>query len=262
MLCSVIDDIDYKITHIFRGEDHINNTAIQLQMLEAMKAPIPHFGHLSFLKAKEEKISKRVGGFEVSKLAEDGIEAMTINSFFAYIGTSKPVIVKKKLQDLVADFDINVFSSSPTIYSPEELLLLNHKLLIQLEYNEAISALRNIGIEFIDEEFWLAIRANLNNLKEAKLWWDICKKPIRMTDVSLDRNFLKAAVELLPEGDFDQNTWQEWTARLSKATAKKGKELYMPIRLALTGIDHGPEMKLLLPLIGRSQTQKRLSSLC
>jgi glutamyl-tRNA synthetase len=258
MLCSAIDDFDYKISHIFRGEDHINNTAIQLQMFEAMNAPIPQLGHLSFLKAKDEKISKRVGGFEVKSLAEDGIEPMAINSFFAYIGTAKPMLPRKKMSDLIEDFDVKDFSSSPTIYNPDDLVLLNHKLLIQLNYDDVKEDLHHMGINQIDEEFWLAIRANLSNLREVKFWWEICKNPLAKIENEQDLAFLKTAFELLPSGEFDHSTWQNWTQQISATTGKKGRELFMPLRIALTGLDYGPEMKLLLALIGRQEVIKRL----
>jgi glutamyl-tRNA synthetase len=258
MLCSAIDDFDYGITHIFRGEDHINNTAIQLQMLEALGAPIPTFGHLSFLKAKDDKISKRVGGFEVSSLAKEGIEPMAVNSFFTYIGTSKPVMPKKSLQNLVDDFQIDAFSSSPTIYDAQELWLLNHKLLINLDYSDIADELKKIGADKVDAQFWLAVRGNLNNLKEVKLWWDVCKTHPKL-DAELDQDFLSAAAKLLPQGNLDEATWGAWTGSISQETGKKGRELFMPLRLALTGMDHGPEMKMLLPLIDRDEVLKRLN---
>jgi glutamyl-tRNA synthetase len=258
LLCSAIDDHDYAISHIFRGEDHINNTAIQLQMLEAIGAKIPTFGHLSFLKAKDDKISKRVGGYEVVKFIANGFQAMAINSFFAYIGTSKPVVAKKNLQDLIDDFDISIFSPSPTIYTEGEVELLNHKLLIQLEFRDVAKALAQINPE-IDQEFWLAARANLNVLQDIKLWWQICKHPITVDLESLDRNFLKIAASLLPNDKLDQDSWGNWTASIALSTGKKGKELFMPLRFALTGLTHGPEMRLLLPMIGRQEAYRRIN---
>ena len=259
MLCSAIDDFDYKISHIFRGEDHINNTAIQLQMFQAIGANMPEIGHLSFLKAKDEKISKREGGFEVKKLSSEGIEPMTVNSFFAYTGTSKPVIAKHKMQELVEDFDVSCFSASPSIYNPQEILLLNHKLLVDLTYQEVKESLDKLDLAKIDENFWLAIRPNLRYLKDAQFWWDICHGEIVVNNAAQDLEFLKIACSLLPEGQFTIKTWSDWTESIANATNRKGKQLYMPIRLALTGLIHGPEMGALLPLIPREVVICRLS---
>jgi glutamyl-tRNA synthetase len=259
MLCSVIDDFDHAVSHVFRGEDHISNTAIQIQMLQAINAKLPYFGHLSFLKAKDDKISKRVGGYEVAKFITNGFQAMTINSFFAYIGTSKPVVVKKNLQELIDDFDIFSFSPSPTIYTESEIEILNHKLLLQLDFCDVAKSLCQIGLTELDEEFWLAIRKNLNLLSDAKLWWQICKNPILVDEEKLDRNFLKTAASLLPEGKLDQDSWEKWTSDISRLTGKKGKELFLPLRIALTGLDYGPEMKLLLPIIGRLEVDRRIN---
>ncbi len=262
MLCSAIDDADYGITHIFRGEDHINNTAIQLQMFEAMNAKIPELGHLSFLKAKEEKISKREGGFEVCALEQEGVCAMAINSFFAYIGTSKFVTPQKNLAALVQDFDIGSFSPSPTIYDKNELLLLNHKLLLELDYIDVKDFLKQMDLGDMDEAFWLAIRPNLQLLKDAKIWWTICHTKeifsISAKLCDLDKNFLSTAIDLLPEGSLDNTSWSFWTKALSQATGKKGRELFMPLRIALTGMDNGPEMALLLPLIPKELVIARL----
>jgi glutamyl-tRNA synthetase len=258
MLCSAIDDYDYNISHIFRGEDHINNTAIQLQMLEAMSAKIPQFGHLSFLKAKDDKISKRVGGYEVAKFITGNFQPMAINSFFAYIGTSKPIVAKNNLQELIDDFDIKVFSPSPTIYTESEIEILNHKLLIQLDFSDVADSFCKMGLAEIDEEFWLAVRKNLNILLDVKLWWQICKSPIIVDPEKLDRDFLEITADLLPSGKLDQDSWGKWTDSISEKTGRRGKDLFMPLRIALTGLQHGPEMRLLLPIIGRHEIERRI----
>ncbi|MES2214454.1 MAG: glutamate--tRNA ligase [Pseudomonadota bacterium] len=258
MICSTVDDMEYNISHILRGEDHVTNTAIQIQLFEALGSTLPSFGHLSLVKTKEEKISKRKGGFEIDSLhSEEGLEAMAINSFFASIGTSLPVTAKKNLQELVQDFDITTFSKSPTTYTPEELDRINHKLILSLEYKDVVDRLRELGAEKIDEDFWLAVRPNLHKIHEAKDWWQICNHHAEEGH-DLDKDYMKVAADLLPLGEFTENTWKDWTKKICDATGKSGKNLYHPLRIALTGMEAGPELKYLLPLIGREEALKRL----
>ncbi len=256
MICSTVDDIEYNISHILRGEDHLTNTAIQIQIFEALSSSLPAFGHLSLVHQREGKISKRVGGFEISSLRDDeGIEAMTINSFFATIGTSEPVKILNNMKELTDNFNITKFSKSPTTYLPEELERLNHKFVISLEYKDIKDRLIEMGCAQITEDFWLAVRPNLQKLKEIKDWWKICNhNPVIE---GLDKNFLAEAAVLLPS-DLTVDSWAQWTKLVSAKTGKLGKELFMPLRLALTGMDHGPELKNLLPLIGRERILERL----
>lgn len=256
MLCSTIDDIAYHISHIIRGEDHVSNTAIQIQMFAALSHPAPTFGHLSLVKAKAEKISKRLGGFEISKLRQqDQIEAMTINSFLALIGSSGSVAPYKSMQELINNFDINKFSKSPTTYLPEELELLNQKLLLTYEYEDIKNWLQQNQLEQLDEKFWLAVRPNLQKLADLKDWWQICYhfQPVS----SLDTEFLNLAAKYLPN-NINEDTWQSWTKDIAKHTGRHGRDLYMPLRLALTGKTSGPELKNLLPLLSRQEIINRL----
>ncbi len=256
MLCSTIDDIDYEISHIIRGEDHVSNTAIQIQMFEAFGAEIPLFGHLSLVKTKDDKISKREGGFEISALRDkENLEAMAINSFFSKIGSTNPVAPSYNMQDLINIFDISAYSKSPTTYLPEELELLNHKLIIHLEYKDVKEQFILMGLKQIDENFWLAVRPNLQKLSDIKDWWEIYKNPKRV-EIE-DHKLLAIAAKNLPE-IINQDTWGNWTKLISAESGKKGKDLFMPLRLALTGMDHGPELKNLLPLLTREEIINRL----
>jgi glutamyl-tRNA synthetase len=256
MLCSTIDDIDYEISHIIRGEDHVSNTAIQIQMFEAFGAEIPLFGHLSLVKTKDDKISKREGGFEISALRDkENLEAMAINSFFSKIGSTNPVAPSYNMQDLINIFDISAYSKSPTTYLPEELELLNHKLIIHLEYKDVKEQFILMGLKQIDENFWLAVRPNLQKLSDIKDWWEIYKNPKRV-EIE-DHKLLAIAAKNLPE-IINQDTWGNWTKLISAESGKKGKDLFTPLRLALTGMDHGPELKNLLPLLTREEIINRL----
>ncbi|XVN42301.1 MAG: glutamate--tRNA ligase [Candidatus Rickettsia vulgarisii] len=259
MLCSVIDDTDYNITHIIRGEDHVTNTAIQVQMFEALEAKIPNFAHLSLVISKDEKISKRSGGFEIASLKNDiGLEPITINSFFSLLGSSTAIAPFKNLDQLVKSFDISNLSKSPTTYLPEELERLNHKLLISLSFDEIKNRLNDIGCNQITEQFWLAVRANLQKLSEIKDWWNICYSPVKLDN--LDKDFLKQAANLLVDDQITTNTWSDWTQNIINVTGRKGKEVFLPLRLAITGMSSGPEMSVILPLLSKDEIIRRLNA--
>lgn len=259
MLCSVIDDIDYNITHVIRGEDHVTNTAIQVQMFEALKAKIPNFAHLSLVVSKDEKISKRLGGFEIASLRDEiGLEPMAINSFFSLLGSSTAIMPFKNLDQLVKSFDISNLSKSPTTYLPEELQRLNHKLLISFSFDEIKDRLSNIGCNQITEKFWLAVRANLQKLSEIKDWWNICYSPVKLDNQ--DKEFLRHAADLLVDDQITLSSWSNWTKNIINVTGRKGKDVYLPLRLALTGMSSGPEMSAILPLLSKHEIIRRLTS--
>jgi glutamyl-tRNA synthetase len=258
MLCSVIDDIDYDITHIIRGEDHVSNTAIQMQMFEALNSTCPTFGHLSLVTSKDEKISKRNGGFEIATLRDNlSLEPMSINSFFSFIGSSKIIYPYKNLKDLILEFNIKYFSKSPTIYMQEDLERLNHKLLLKLEFSDIKEKLKLLNLEDkINEQFWLIVRPNLKNLKELEDWWNICHHHKKVEN--LDKDLLSIAADLLPH-EIDINSWHNWTKNISNQTGIVGKQLFQTLRLAITSRASGPEMSNILLLIGREEIIKRLN---
>ncbi|EAA25514.1 glutamate--tRNA ligase [Rickettsia sibirica] len=261
MLCSAIDDIDYDITHIIRGEDHVSNTAIQMQMFEALNTTPPTFGHLSLIINKDEKISKRVGGFEIATLRKEiGIEAMAIASFFSLLGSSAQILPYKSMEKLANQFEISSFSKSPTIYQPEDLERLNHKLLISLDFDTVKERLKEIDAEYIDENFWLSVSPNLQKLRDVKDWWEICHQTPNVENLNLDKEYLKQAAELLPKGEITKDSWSIWTKEITNRTGRKGKELFLPLRLALTARESGPEIASVLPLIDREEIIKRLTS--
>ena len=258
MLCSTVDDMDYNISHIIRGEDHVSNTAIQKQMFEAFGATPPEFGHLSLVKSLTEKISKRNGGFDIESMRDVvGLEAMAINSFFASIGSSNPVTPYTKMQDLIEHFDIGAFSKSPTTYMPDDLLRINHKMVVNMEYEDVLAHLNLIGAAHISKDFWNAVRANLDTVSDAVDLWTMCHEMPEESG-ALDKEFLETAAKLLPKEKIEDDSWSIWTRAISEATGLKGKNLFLPLRLALTGMEHGPEMGKLLPLIGYDEVIKRL----
>lgn len=255
MLPSTVDDVDMKVTHVIRGEDHISNTAIQIQIFKAMGAEVPSFAHSSLIKTKDGKLSKREGKGAVAELRELGIQPMAINSFLAKIGTSDSVQLKDNLQQLVAEFDINKFSKSPTMYDVEDLFRLNTKVLHEISFAEVKGKLPS----GMTEDFWNVVRVNVENIEDAGLWWKICHEEITASVSDSDREFLKMSAEVLPN-TLDEKAWDIWVNELKTKSGRKGKTLFMPLRVALTGMEHGPELKNLLPLLGREVILKRLAA--
>lgn len=252
MIATVVDDIDLGITNIIRGEDHITNSAVHIQMFEALGSKPPEFAHLSLIKSKEGGISKRQGGFDIRSLREAGIHPLAILSFLAKIGSSDQIDYRKTHAELIADFSLNKFSKATATYDFSELERLNTKLTRNFEYEEIKANLPAT----VDKAFWDQVRNNLATVGEVKDWWHICNDHI--TPTITDADFTKAASELLPTGEWDANTWNQWIAEVKAKTNRNGKELFMPIRLALTAMEHGPELKTLLPLLGREKSYARL----
>lgn len=262
--CSVVDDLEMNITDIIRGEDHITNTAIQIQIFEALiretGGKIPHFSHLALVKASEGKISKREGGFDVKGLRLDGFEPMSIINLLAQIGTSESIKIYKNFDELIANFDLGKFSKSATNYDIIELNNINKKLLQSFDLSDAKPRLLEIGLENIDENFFNIIKQNIAFLSEIKEWWQICKNEFRYSNKPEDKEFLELAASLLPQDTSDVNCWSIWLEKIKENSPRKGKELFMPIRLALSGKEHGPELKFLVNLITRDEIIARLAS--
>lgn len=249
MLCSVVDDGDYEVTHIVRGEDHVTNTAIQIQIAEALGYKLPTFAHIALLKGKDKEMSKREGGFDIRSLREEGIEAQAILSLLAKMGTSDAIDVKT-IDELVAEFDFKKFGRATAIYNPEDLQRLTAKITAHLDYDAVKYKVK------VDKNFWDAVKANLKTVAEVEEWNHICSD--ELTPVVQDKEFLAEAAKHLPAEPWDNNTFSSWMDAVKNATGKKGKDLFMPIRLALTAREHGPELKAILPLIGRGKVLKRL----
>lgn len=257
--CSVVDDIDMGITDIIRGEDHITNTAVQIQIFEGLGGQVPHFSHLALVKASEGKISKREGGFDVKSLRENGFEPMSIINLLAQIGTSKGINIYDNIEHLIEGFSLKNFSKSSTNYDLGELNIINEKLLKILPFNLVKSRLEEMEIKGVNEFIWQNLQANLSFLSDIKEWVKICQEPFKYHHKEEDKEFLKLAEECLPLETNQPDSWQNWLANIKQKSDRKGKELFMPIRLALTGQEHGPELKNLLMLIDREEVLKRLS---
>lgn len=267
-LCSVIDDLDYNITHVVRGEDHVSNTASHIQMFEAIieaenKGTMPEFAHLPLISDKEGgKLSKRLGSLSVKDIREvDGIEPMAIVSLMSRLGTSDPIEAFDSISPLVESFDFSKFSRGTPKFDPDELLRLNSKILHETDFADVNVRLANMGLQDLDEEFWLSVRANIERLSDVKDWWDVAKGPVESAVESDDVDYIAEAASLLPDAPWNEDTWGQWVGQIKEATGRKGKGLFMPLRQALTGMSHGPEMDKLLLLIGPEKAQERLQGL-
>ncbi|NQU58209.1 MAG: glutamate--tRNA ligase [Rhodospirillales bacterium] len=257
MLPSAVDDIDMGITDVIRGEDHVANTAVQIQIFEALGAKPPTFAHTPLLTDISGKgLSKRLGSMTVASLREDGVEAMALNSYLAHIGTSDAIEPRSSLADLASDFDISHTGRGTPKFDPDQLKMLNAALLHKTPYEDASPRLIALGLERADAPFWGAARANLERFDDIILWHKVCFGHIE--PVISDPEFSAKAADLLKSEPWDETTWKNWTNDVKEATGHKGKELFLPLRLALTGLDHGPELKLLLPMIGRARALQRL----
>jgi glutamyl-tRNA synthetase len=254
MLPSVIDDIDMGITHVVRGEDHVTNSAVQVQMFEALGAKAPQFAHTALITAADGSgLSKRHGAKSIADYREDGYEAMAINSLLARLGTADPVEPQTDLQELADGFDFSRFGRAAAKFSEDELASINAKIVHQLPF-EAVQARLPGGV---DAAVWEALHANLDKVGDIASLAKIVTGPI--TPVLEDTPVIGAALEHLPPAPWTAQTWGAWVAQIKTTSGAKGKGLFMPLRLALTGESHGPELAALLPLIGPEKVKARLS---
>ncbi|AWM89146.1 glutamate--tRNA ligase [Microvirga sp. 17 mud 1-3] len=256
-LPSVVDDIALKITHVIRGEDHVTNTAVQIQIFEALGAKAPLFAHHSLLiTASGEGLSKRLGHLSVKGLREAGLEPQAVASLAVLVGSAEAVRPVADLDELARLIDFSHISRAPAKFDEHELDQLNARLIHEMSYETARPRLAALGADG-GEAFWLAVRGNLGKLVDAAEWWTVVQGPI--VPLITDRAFIEEARHLLPPEPWDGSTWKTWTEAVKIATGVKGKALFMPLRMALTGLDHGPELGALLPLIGPERAKARLS---
>jgi glutamyl-tRNA synthetase len=253
---SVIDDAEFRISHVIRGEDHVTNTGVQIQMFEALGHEPPAFAHHSLLVGADgHALSKRLGALSIESLRQQGLEAMAVASYTALIGTSDAIEPHASLDQLAAMFDFDKISSASARFDLEELKSLSARLLHKLPYSAVSQRLRGLGVAG-GPEFWEAVHGNLAVLSDARQWWDTIAG--ELTPKSEDKDLTQKAAALLPAEPWDDTTWEVWIAALKAATGRKGRALFHPLRLALTGREDGPELKALLPLIGRAKAESRL----
>ncbi|MEY2884220.1 MAG: hypothetical protein RL490_1944 [Pseudomonadota bacterium] len=255
MLPSVVDDIEMGVTAVVRGEDHVTNSAIQIQMFEALGAAVPQFAHMALLTGADAALSKRMGSEGVEAWRAAGIEPQAIAALLARLGTSLPVEPVAALADLLPGFDFATFGRAPARFDPADLVALNARTLHLLPF-AAVADRLPAGMT---EAGWLAVRGNLATLAEAADWQAVIAGPVVTASAAEDAEFLTEAARQLAALDWGDDIWARWIGVLKTATGRKGRGLFHPLRLALTGRDTGPEMAALLPLIGRAAALARLS---
>ena len=262
-LPSIVDDGDTAVTHVIRGDDHVTNTGVQIAIFQALGLAVPAFGHTNLLTTIDgEGLSKRTGALSLKSLREDGFEPMAVASLAVLVGLAGSIEALASLEALAERVRFEDVSASASKFDPAELTRLNQDLVHAMPYAAAAERLRALGVaEEKAEAFWTAVRANCAKVADAAEWNAIVFGDLpRAQNLSdADRAFASRAAELLPMGELDERSWADWTAALKLETSRKGKTLFMPLRLALTGLDHGPELAGLLPLIGRERAVARLA---
>ena len=255
MLPSAIDDVEMGVTQVLRGEDHVSNTATQVQMFTALGAEPPKFAHEALLVGAEGKLSKRLGSLGVSELREAGIEPEALVALLARLGTSDPVDPTLDAEALAASFDLARFGRAPARFDEAELHRVNAAVVHHLPFARVAHLLP----EGMSEAAWATIRPNLAHIGEAGEWWQVIAGPIAPPAFDDEtRAYLEQAAETLASGDWGDDPWRALTTALKETTGRKGKPLFLPLRQALTAHDHGPDMASLLPLIGRKAAVERL----
>ena len=259
-LPSVVDDIDFGVTHVIRGEDHVTNTAVQIQIFEALAGAAPHFGHHNLLTdAGGEGLSKRSGALSIASLRAKGIEPLAVAALAVLVGSAEAVRPVASLEELAGLIELKHLSRGAARFDEAELEALSARTLHRLPYAAVADRLTALGVGGPDAEaLWLAVRGNLQRFDEAAIWRQVVEGDVQ--PIVEDAEFVRLAASCAPEGVWDQSTWGAWTKRLKELSGRRGRELFHPLRLALTGREAGPELAALLPLIGRARALARLSA--
>lgn len=250
-LASVVDDTEMGVTHVVRGSDHVTNTATQIQIIEALGGEVPQFAHHSLLTGPQgEALSKRLGTLSLRDLRAQGVQPMALLSLMARLGSSDPVELRAEMAELIDGFDITRFGSAPTKFDEQDLFPLTARHLAGLPLAEVAGTIAEAGVpEQQAAQFWEVTRENITTLQDLAPWWVMMRDGAEPEIDVEDADFVAQAMALLPEGPFDDQTWSRWTSAVKEATGRKGRGLFMPLRKALTGQAHGPDMSALMPLL-------------
>ena len=250
-LASVVDDTDMGVTHVVRGSDHVTNTATQIQIIQALGGNVPSFAHHSLLTGPQgESLSKRLGTLSLRDLRAAGVEPMALLSLMARLGSADPVELRTDMAELIEGFDITRFGAAPTKFDVNDLYPLTARILHERSFDEVKDQIADIGVpDDLAERFWTVTRENITTLNDLSAWWEMFHDGAEPVIDDEDAEFVAEAMALLPEGPYDGETWGQWTAAVRDATGRKGRGLFMPLRKALTGQSHGPDMAQVLPLL-------------
>ena len=250
-LASVVDDTEMGVTNVVRGSDHVTNTATQIQIMQALGGTVPTFAHHSLLTGPQgEALSKRLGVLALRDLRERGVHPFALLSTMARLGSSDPIELRTDMESPIDGFDIERFGSAPTKFDVEDLFPMTGRYLQTLPLEAVASDIAALGVpEDKAALFWQVTRENITTLHDLKGWWQMFSEGAEPMIADEDKEFVAEALALLPEGEFDESTWGTWTAAVKEQTGRKGKGLFMPLRLALTGKPHGPDMAAVLPLL-------------
>ncbi len=250
-MASVVDDTEMGITDVVRGSDHVTNTATQIQIIKALGGDMPRFAHHSLLTGPQgEGLSKRLGTLSLRDLRASGIEPMAVLSQMARLGSSEPIEVRASAAEIVEHFDLSSFGAPPTKFDVEDLTPLSAKVLASLSAEDVAADLQDLDIpEPLRADFWEMVRDNISARSQMAEWWDVCRKGAIAIVADEDAEFIRTAFDDLPPRPWTKETWGNWTATLKAQTGRKGKSLFMPLRLAITGRNSGPDMASLMALL-------------
>ena len=256
---SSVDDVDMGVTDIVRGADHVTNTATQIQIIKALGGTPPRFAHHSLLTGPGgEELSKRLGTLSLRDLREQGVAPEALLSLMARLGSNQPVALRMSLDELAEGFDLDQFGASPTKFDAEDLWPLTRERNQHLPYEAVRDRIAAMGVpDDIAEQFWSVARQNITRLDDLGEWWTLMRDGAQPVIAPEDAEFVAQALAMLPARPWTSATWGEWTGAVKAATGRKGKGLFMPLRKALTGMDHGPEMGELMPLLQRVPAAER-----
>ena len=259
-LPSVVDDLDMNISHVIRGEDHVTNTAAQVELIAALGGEVPEFAHFSLmLGADGSGLSKRLGSLALADLRDGGLEPISLNAHIARLGTADPVVPAQTMQEIIEGFDMARLGRAPARFDPEDVTRLNARILHETPYAAVAERLAEIGAP-ARAEFWEAMRGNIENFADMQNIMVLINGPITPVVETDDADYIAQARALLPDAPLDTESWSDWTGRLKDETGRKGRALFMPLRMALTGQSHGPEMQHLLYHIGYDEAVARLEA--
>ena len=259
-LPSVVDDLDMNISHVIRGEDHVTNTAAQVELIAALGGEVPEFAHFSLmLGADGSGLSKRLGSLALADLRDSGLEPISLNAHIARLGTADPVVPAQTMQEIIDGFDMARLGRAPARFDPEDVTRLNARILHETSYAAVAERLAEIGAP-AQPEFWEAMRGNIEKFADMQNIMALINGPITPVVETDDADYIAQARALLPDAPLDTESWSDWTGRLKDETGRKGRALFMPLRMALTGQSHGPEMQHLLYHIGYAEAVARLEA--